>query len=302
VITVEKGAFSEKISRGYCRRVNRLVKRTLLGTIVTLLSLLSSTRPPVQAQARTLMISSPAADGATVSGVYTFTVDAVTSAPTTATVEYKMGSVTLGVATASPFSFSWNTGYGNDGNHDLQAIARDASGVIVATGTRIFNSQNHGVSMVINSPDITQPLSGTISLSMLASDTAYYPRIFVRFIDGRHAGYWDTGSSPNQHTVTASFSLDTRQFSNGTHELAIHMTAVKNATGPDVYINYEGDLNRTKVEFYVGGSQTCTSAVAPYNCNWKVPAAANKSYTLQTKAYDAAGNIGTSPPVTVTSK
>ena len=190
------------------------------------------------------MISSPAADGAAVSGVYTFTVDAVTSAPTTATVEYKMGSVTLGVATASPFSFSWNTGYGNDGNHALQAIARDASGVIVATGTQIFNIQNHGVSMVINSPDITQPLSGTISVSMLASDTAYYPRIFVLFIDGRHAGYWDTGSAPNQHTVTASFSLDTRQFSNGTHELAIHMTAVKNATGPDVYINYEGDLNR----------------------------------------------------------
>jgi hypothetical protein len=39
---------------------------------------------------------------------------------------------------------------------------------------------------------------------------------------------------------------------------------------------------------------------APYTFNWNTTSVANGSYTLTAKAYDAAGNVGTSSNVTVT--
>jgi chitinase len=57
-----------------------------------------------------------------------------------------------------------------------------------------------------------------------------------------------------------------------------------------------------KVEFYVNGALMCTEAGAPYNCTWKVPGAPHAKYQLQGKAYDAAGNVGSSSLVSVTAK
>jgi hypothetical protein len=58
----------------------------------------------------------------------------------------------------------------------------------------------------------------------------------------------------------------------------------------------------SRVEFYVGNSLACSDTTAGYSCAWKVPGAPNKRYTLQAKAYDLAGNVSSSPTVTVTSK
>ncbi len=49
----------------------------------------------------------------------------------------------------------------------------------------------------------------------------------------------------------------------------------------------------TRVEFLVNGSLKCTDTSTPYNCNWKVPSAPNKSYQIQARAVDAAGNSST---------
>ena len=54
-----------------------------------------------------------------------------------------------------------------------------------------------------------------------------------------------------------------------------------------------------KVEFYVNGSLQCSDVATPYTCGWRIPAASNQSYTLQAKAYDAAGNVGLSARITV---
>jgi hypothetical protein len=57
-----------------------------------------------------------------------------------------------------------------------------------------------------------------------------------------------------------------------------------------------------RVEFYVNGSLKCTDSVAPYSCNWSVPGGRNKSYSIEAKAHDAAGNVGPSPAVKVKSQ
>jgi glucose/arabinose dehydrogenase len=57
----------------------------------------------------------------------------------------------------------------------------------------------------------------------------------------------------------------------------------------------------TRVDFLVNGAVQCTDTTAPYSCNWRVPGAPNKTYQLQARAFDQAGNVG-SVTVQVTSR
>ncbi len=56
----------------------------------------------------------------------------------------------------------------------------------------------------------------------------------------------------------------------------------------------------TKVEFYVDGGLASTDTTSPYSYSLDTTALTNATHTLVAKAYDAAGNIGTSSTVTVT--
>lgn len=55
----------------------------------------------------------------------------------------------------------------------------------------------------------------------------------------------------------------------------------------------------TKIEFYVNGILQATDTATPYVYSWNTSALATGSYTVMTKAYDAAGNIGQSSTVSV---
>ncbi|MBW3538537.1 right-handed parallel beta-helix repeat-containing protein [Candidatus Parcubacteria bacterium] len=56
----------------------------------------------------------------------------------------------------------------------------------------------------------------------------------------------------------------------------------------------------TKVELYIDGKLTAADIAAPYSFSWNTAGFTNGSHTLAAKAYDAAGNVGSSPAVTVT--
>ena len=49
----------------------------------------------------------------------------------------------------------------------------------------------------------------------------------------------------------------------------------------------------TRVEFLVNGALQCTDASAPYNCSWRVPNPPNRTYQIQARAFDQAGNSAT---------
>lgn len=55
-----------------------------------------------------------------------------------------------------------------------------------------------------------------------------------------------------------------------------------------------------KVEFYMDGAIRATDTASPYSWSWDTTQFPNSSHTLVAKAYDAAGNVGTSSSVTVT--
>jgi hypothetical protein len=54
------------------------------------------------------------------------------------------------------------------------------------------------------------------------------------------------------------------------------------------------------VEFYVDGTLLGTATAAPYSVSWNTTSVSNGAHSLTTKAYDPAGNVGTSTAVTVT--
>src|SRR5438105_1235085 len=120
---------------------------------------------PADPTIASLPVTAPSANGAAVSGIYSFAVD-TSGLSNVATVEFLIGSLRLGVAQTAPYQVSWNTGYGKDGNYSFQAIARDAAGRTIATGERLFNIANHGVTTVVRSPDISQQLTGTVALQV----------------------------------------------------------------------------------------------------------------------------------------
>jgi glucose/arabinose dehydrogenase len=49
-----------------------------------------------------------------------------------------------------------------------------------------------------------------------------------------------------------------------------------------------------RMEFLVNGALQCADTTSPYSCNWSVPNAKNVTYQLQARAFDQAGNVGTS--------
>ncbi len=60
------------------------------------------------------------------------------------------------------------------------------------------------------------------------------------------------------------------------------------------------NIGVTKVEFFVDGTFRFRGSSAPYSWSWNTSLYSEGPHTLVIKAYDAAGNVGTSPSVTVT--
>lgn len=57
--------------------------------------------------------------------------------------------------------------------------------------------------------------------------------------------------------------------------------------------NATDNVGVTRVDFLVNGALQCSDTTAPYSCNWRVPAAMNKTHQVQARAFDLAGNSAT---------
>lgn len=64
--------------------------------------------------------------------------------------------------------------------------------------------------------------------------------------------------------------------------------------------NASDNVGVTRVDFYVDGSLVGTDTTSPYSYAWNTTTYANGAHTLFTRAFDAAGNSGTSATVNVT--
>jgi subtilisin family serine protease len=67
-----------------------------------------------------------------------------------------------------------------------------------------------------------------------------------------------------------------------------------------VDVDYSDNVGVTRADFYVNGQLVASDSLSPFAFAWDTAGKADGSYTLSVQAYDAAGNRGTSPAVTVT--
>jgi M6 family metalloprotease-like protein len=178
----------------------------------------------------------------------------------------------------------------------------------------------------ITSPSNGATVSGTTTVTASASDNAGVSRVEF-FVDGALAA---TDSS-----APYSFSWNTTAVSDGSHALSstaydaagnsgssasvsvtVDNSVPADTTAPSTSITAPSsgatvsgtttvtasatdNVGVTSVEFYVDGVLAATDNSAPYSFAWNTTSVADGSHSLSSKAYDAAGNAGTSPAVTV---
>ena len=77
-------------------------------------------------------------------------------------------------------------------------------------------------------------------------------------------------------------------------------TAGKVVSIVPVDVTYSDNVGVTRAELYVNGNKFATDDMGPFAFSWDTTPYADGAYTLSVRAYDAAGNVGTSSSVAVT--
>jgi hypothetical protein len=273
--------------------------------------------------APTAAITSPAS-GSAVSGTVTVTASASDNVGISKVELYVNGSLSA-TDTASPYSFAWNTAGLASGSYTLMVKAYDAAGNVGPSGnvTVTLNNDHTPPITAITSPVNGAAVSGSVTVTASASDNVGVSKVEL-YLNGTLSAV-DTASP-------YSFTWDTTFLANGSAQLQTkaydpsgnvgqsgivtvnvnndHTPPTASITSPAAGSTVSGTLTVTasasdntavsKVEFYVRGALYATDSAAPYSFAWDSTKSVNGSCDLTVKAYDAAGNVGTSATVTVT--
>ncbi len=165
---------------------------------------------------------------------------------------------------------------------------------------------------------------GNVSVKVSASDNVGVTSVKL-FLDGAQIGSataapynfsWNSVTSANgSHTLKATATdaagnASTAQItvtvnnvvadtSSPTVSISSPADGTKVSKTVSVRVNAVDNVRVEKVDLYVDGKLTSTSTTAPFNTSWNPRKAARGAHALVCKAYDAAGNAGTSQTVTV---
>ena len=177
--------------------------------------------------------------------------------------------------------------------------------------------------VVLTAPAEGARVSGTVTVTASASDG--FGVVAVDFLDGQtlmgtdtrapFSVSWDSGKGPSgSHTLTAR----ARDLAgNVTSSLPVTVTVINDLSVPGVALTSpapEARLLRVvdlsaeasdpegviRVEFYADGRLIGSDTSAPFTCHCDTEITATGRTDLTARAYDAAGNVGVSAPVTVT--
>jgi hypothetical protein len=209
-------------------------------------------------------------------------------------------------ATSDPTAQLAFTMSANANTYYMGAGGIRTSGPVATAGaitlhSSVFSSAGHTVTSI----KIKEPVAGATngSANLVASgSTSPFDFTFTP-VAGKHTYYvyvtlntgdelWSApiwinqGSGPDTTPPTTSITAP------------VSGSSAKGST--TVTATASDNVGITKVEFYLDGALQGTSTAAPYSWTWNTTASADGGHSLTTKAYDAAGNIGTSAPVSVT--
>ncbi|HJZ84337.1 MAG TPA: Ig-like domain-containing protein [Polyangia bacterium] len=106
------------------------------------------------------------------------------------------------------------------------------------------------------------------------------------------------------HTRIGTFKFDLCTGTVDTTPPSTNITAPPNGATVSgtttISANATDNVGVTRVEFQVDGVLIAMKTAPPFSTSWDTTGVANGAHTLTTRAFDAAGNVGTSAPVMVT--
>jgi hypothetical protein len=272
--------------------------------------------------APTVALTSPA-EGSTVAGTVTISASADDNFGVTK-VEFYAGSTLAGTDTSAPYSVNWYAQPKPDGTYTLLAKAYDAAGNSSTSQVAVtLDNDTDAPSVTLTSPQSGETVSGVVVLTASASDDRGVSRVDFYRGTSRIGSDFSAPYSYNWNVTTLAqgpYTLSAKAIDAagnvGTSQ-AVTVTVGPDTTAPTVSITspYNGYTARgtvtiyalasdtygvTKVEFWVDDTLITTDTAASYSASWNSLSVPDGSHVLKAKAYDAAGNVGTSAQVTVT--
>ena len=177
--------------------------------------------------------------------------------------------------------------------------------------------------VAITSPANAGTVNGTVLISLNASDNLgvtkveyYINGVLIAEETGTIKGYvWNTSAlaAGTYQLMAKAYDAAGNVGESGT----ISVSVVKDMTAPTVALTVPANnavvngvitvnagasdnVGVSKVEFYINGVLKFAGNAAPYSFTWDTKSITDGVYTITAKAYDTAGNIGTSTTTTVT--
>jgi hypothetical protein len=267
--------------------------------------------------APSVWLTAPAA-GATVSGAIAVTAGAEDDVGV-ARVDFLADGVLFASAESAPWTVGWNTA-GLSGTHVLTAQAYDAAGNTSASAPVTVSVDSQSPAVVLTSPAPGAALRGAVAMTAEASDDFVVAEVEFLASGALVAAdaappwqaAWDTSAIASGNYTLVARARDgvghvaesapvTVTIDNVAPNVALTSPAPGAALRGTVALeaNASDDVAVARVEFYAGGALVGAVAAAPWSVAWNASSLATGSYALVARAYDAAGNLADSAPVTV---
>jgi subtilisin family serine protease len=234
-------------------------------------------------------------------------------------VEFYEGTTLIGTDLSSPYSVEWST-VGKEGTRTLTAKAYDTMGNVGTSAGVGVIVDNTAPATAVSAPAQNAHVRGTVQVGATASDNQGV--IGVSFYMGETligtdttAPYevsWDTTGLAVGSVTLVSRAYDAA----GNFTLSAGRNVVVDNTAPTVAITSPAngssvfltttvqasasDTNGvSQVVFYDGATVIGTDTTAPYSVSWNLLNVPKGWHTLTAKAFDPAGNVTTSVPISV---
>jgi hypothetical protein len=207
------------------------------------------------------------------------------------------------------------------------SLKQDATIYPRSSGGEPPPSDTEDPAVAITSPVNSASVSGTVQVSIAATDNVAVTRVELR-VDGALVGSrtaepfsidWNTTTVTNgSHTLEArAFDAAGNDASSAPVAVSVSNSAPSDTENPTVAVSSPAagstvtgtvtiaahasdNVGVARVEFIVNGTVAGTDTSSPFEFAWDTTSVANGSHLIEARAFDAAGNSATSAGVAVT--
>ena len=177
---------------------------------------------------------------------------------------------------------------------------------LAAPGVSIYTTIKGGGYANVSGTSLSSPITAATVALMLSANSKLAPADVEKILKSTAIDLGTTGADPyygaGRIDSAKAVALARNHVATDTQPPTISIaspTGGKVSGVVPVDVNYSDNVGVTRAELYVNGSKVATDDASPFAFAWDTAAYGDGSYTLVARAYDAAGNVGASPSVSV---